>query len=71
MSEEIRRKSGWLLGLLLWALCLLPGMAKAQEGSVTLQLPETANGIELTLYAVAEYDGSRYVFCDSVRSSSF
>ena len=71
MSEEIRRKSGWLLGLLLWVLCLLPGMAKAQEGSVTLQLPETAKGIELTLYVVADYDGSGYVFRDSFRSSGF
>ena len=71
MSEEIRRKSGWLLGLLLWVLCLLPGRAKAQEGSVTLQLPETAKGIELTLYAVADYDGSGYVFRDSFRGSGF
>ncbi|MCD7885876.1 MAG: hypothetical protein LUI87_19635 [Lachnospiraceae bacterium] len=65
----MRRKKGFwrkiLVGVMLFAAVLgVPFGASAEQsaGTLTVQLPSSASGIELTLYRVADFDGGNYVF---------
>jgi len=61
----------------LWALLLFclagTGAAFASEeqttGTIAIQLPEAADGIELTLYRVAEYENGSFTFLEAYAAS--
>ncbi|MCD7834076.1 MAG: hypothetical protein LUH00_08825, partial [Lachnospiraceae bacterium] len=61
----------------LWALLLVclagAGEVYASEeqttGTIAIQLPEDADGIELTLYRVAEYENGSFTFLEAYAAS--
>lgn len=55
------RKMGLLFFLLLFVLQATV-TAQEQKGSVTLQVSREGAGTQITLYPVADYDGSNYIF---------
>ncbi|MCC8046560.1 MAG: hypothetical protein LIP12_13875 [Clostridiales bacterium] len=70
-----RKKGFWrkmLVGVMLFAAILSVSsgvFAEEMTGTLNVQLPSSASGIELTLYRVADYDGGNYVFTSAFSDS--
>lgn len=59
----------WLLMLLLMAGVSVQADEIVERGSIALQLPQNAEGVELTLYSVAEYRDGVYLYEEAFADS--
>lgn len=64
-NDRLKRNRVWCFLIVMAALCvwMIPGTVYAGEkGSIELQLPGQAAGVEMTLYTIAEFQNGNYIY---------